>query len=134
MNRGRPGKKWRTKRLEEVVRNDGFFISSQCIICVYQDLENSAMLPIYYKNPQGSKYTNLQHFSFSLLSLSLFSFRHSLIGRRLPSTTLLRTRGTDIRIRITRHDQTRINRFGHVRELETNNRIVGVGCKSIDTC
>lgn len=53
------------------------------------------------------------------LSPSLFSLHHSLIGRRLPSSTLLRTRGTDIRIRITRHDQTRINRFGHVRELKT---------------
>lgn len=57
--------------------------------------------------------------SISLSPPSLFSLHHSLIGRRLPSSTLLRTRGTDIRIRITRHDQTRINRFGHVRELET---------------
>lgn len=126
MNRGQIGKKWRTndsKRLCETMDSSSVVNASSVF---NQDLEKFCHV-IYYKNPQGSKYMNLQHFSFpshslSLspsLSLALFSFHHSLIGRRLSSSTLLRTRGTDIRIRITRHDQTRINRFGHVRELET---------------
>lgn len=77
-------------------------------------LKNSAMLSII-KSPR----LQVHEFATFLFLLALFSLHHSLIGRRLPSSTLLRTRGTDIRIRITRHDQTRINRFGHVRELET---------------
>lgn len=70
------------------------------------------------KTPKAPS-TRICNISLSPRSPRSLSLHHTLIGRRLPSSTLLRTRGTDIRIRITRHDQTRINRFGHVRELET---------------